>query len=340
MKSLSEMNGTEKAAALLVAMGHEAAAEILKFLDDDSLVRVSAEMARIERLSPTQREDLIGEFIIQIRKMKRSSAGGEEMARRLLIDAFGPEKAESVLSRVKHLDVDTSFDFLDDVDAQTVAEMTVQEHPQILAVMLSKIDPAKAGQILRLYPQEKSKEIALRIARMGKVSPEAVVQISASLRKKHEEMKKRTEVSQLPGGVNALASILNHLGGEDEKRLMSHFDDEMPEFADQIRRKISSIEFESIIGLSNREIRLVLGKIAENRVLAKALKGCSDDIKYKVLRNISNNRAEDVVGLMDLLGPTRMSEVQEARQQIVSAMRDLSEKGLISVRRDGDEYVD
>jgi flagellar motor switch protein FliG len=114
----------------------------------------------------------------------------------------------------------------------------------------------------------------------------------------------------------------------------------MPEFAEEIRKKISSIEFEAIVGLSNREIRLVLGKIAENRVLAKALKGCGDDIKFKVLRNISNNRAEDVVGLMDLMGPTRLSEVMEARQQIVMIMRELNGQGAISVRRDGDEYVE
>jgi flagellar motor switch protein FliG len=220
MKSLPEMNGTEKAAALLVAMGHEAAAEILRFLDEDSLVRVSAEMARIERLSPAQREDLICEFLIQLKKMKRSASGGEETARKLLVDAFGPEKAESVLSRVKQMNLDDTFDFLEDVDAQTIAEMTSLEHPQILAVMLAHIDPAKAGQVIRLYPKEKSKEIALRIAKMGKVSPEAVMQIASTLRKKHEEMKKRSEAAAVPGGVNTLANILNHLGGEEEKRLI------------------------------------------------------------------------------------------------------------------------
>jgi flagellar motor switch protein FliG len=340
MKSLSDMNGTEKAAALLVAMGHEAAAEILKFLDDDSLVRVSTEMAHIERLMPCQKDDLIGEFLIQLKKMKRSASGGEETARRLLVDAFGEEKAESVLSRVKLMNIDDSFDFLDDVDPQTIAEMTAMDHPQIIAVMLSNIPPAKAGQILRLYPRERSKEIAMRIARMGKVSPEAVVQISSSLRKKHDEMKKRSEAAAVPGGVNTLANILNHLVGDDEKRLIAHFDDEMPDFADEIRKKISSIEFESIASLSNREIRLVLGQIPENRIIAKALKGCVDEIKFKVLRNISNNRAEDVVGLMDLMGPIRLSEVTEARQKIVSAMRELNERGSIIVKKSGEEFID
>ena len=340
MKSPDEMNGTEKAAALLVAMGHDTAAEIFRFLDEESLIRISGEMAKIERLSPSQKDDLIGEFLVQLKKMKKSSPGGEETARKLLVDAFGSEKAESVLGRVRQMNLDDSFDFLADVEPQVIADMTVKEHPQIIAVMLSKIDPAKAGQIIRLYPKDVSKEAAVRIARMGKVSPEAVVQIASSLRKKHDEMKKRSESANAPGGVNALADILNHLGGEDEKRLIAQFDDDMPEFAHEIRKRISAVEFESIAMLSNKEIRLVLGKVSENRVLAKALKGCADELKFKVLRNISTNRAEDVVGLMDFMGPVRLSEVTEARQQISSIMKDLNDTGLIIVRKSGEEYIE
>jgi flagellar motor switch protein FliG len=339
MKTLSEMNGTEKAAALLVAMGHEAAAEIMRFLDDDSLVRISTEMAQIERLSPTQREELIGEFLIQLKKMKKSASGGEEIARKLLLDAFGAEKADSVLLRVKQMNIDDCFDFLADVDPRIIADMTINEHPQIIAMMLSNLDPVAAGQVLRFYPKDISAEAAVRIARMGKVSPEAVVQISSSLRKKYEEIKNRAKTVNAPGGVNTLASILNHLGGDDEKRLMMHFDDEMPEFAQEIRKKISSIEFEAIAGLSNKEIRLVLGRIAENRIIAKSLKGCNEETKFKVLRNMSTNRADDVISLVDLMGPVRLSEVTDARQQIVSVMKELEETGKIVIRRTGEDYI-
>jgi len=340
MKKLEDMTGTEKAAALIVAMGHDAAAEIMRFLDEDAVYKISAEIARIDRLSSRDREDLIGEFFVQLRKMKKSAQGGEQTAKKLLSDAFGEEKAREVFSRVKQMNIDESFSFFDDTDPQVIADLTMKEHPQILAVLISHLNPAKAGQVLKLYDRNLSKEIALRIARMGKISPEAVVQISSSLQKKYEEHKSKAASVNTPGGVNTLASIMNHLGGDAEKRLMSHFDEEMPEFAGEIRKKISSIEFEAIAGLTNKEIRLILEKIPENRTIAKALKGTDDDIRYKILRNMSTHRAEDVVGLMDLLGPVRMSEVTEARQQIVSVMRTLNEKGSILIRRTGEDVVE
>jgi flagellar motor switch protein FliG len=339
IKNIQDMNGTEKAAAFLVAVGPDAASEILRLLDEKDVMALSQEIAKIHRLSPEQKEDLLGEFFIQIRNSRGVVNAGEGAARKILSDAFGGEKADDILTKVKEKNADTSFNFLKDALPEQIVDILVNEHPQIISVVLSRIDSAKAGAVLRLLPKEVQKETALRLAKMGSIAPEAVARMSDALSKKYARL---SETGAIKGkeGVNTIAEIMNHLQPDAEKRIMDQFDSEMPEFAGEVRKRISVFEFEIITQLSNRDIRLVLSKIAENRVIAKALKGAEDDIRFRVLRNISTNRAEDVLSLMDMMGPVRLSEVNEARTYIVSVMKELSKEGKIVIKKAGDEFIE
>jgi flagellar motor switch protein FliG len=338
MKNIDEMSGTEKAAAFLVAMGQDAASEVLRYLDEESVFRISHEIAKIDSMSATEREDLVGEFFVSLKKLKGSSPAGKDIARKILSEAFGRERADEVLSKVS-LQLEDNFEFLKEAHPEAISDMVVNEHPQIIAVMIAKMDSAQAGAVMKLLPRDTKKDVALRLARMGKIAPEAVMQASFALRKKFDQYK-ANEATGAPGGVNAIAGILNHLGGDDEKRIMDHFNTEMPEFADEVRKKVTIFEFEAIASLTNREIRLVLGRVAENRVIARALKGSDDDLRYRVLRNMSSNRADDVISLMDLMGPLRLSDVTEARTHIVSIMKDLNAKGVILIRKSGEDLVE
>lgn len=339
IKNIDDMNGTEKAAAFLVAVGSDAASEILRLLDEKDVMALSREIAKIHRLSPEQKEDLLGEFFIKIRNSRGSINAGEGAARKILSDAFGNDKADDILNKVKIKNADNNFSFLKDALPEQIVDILVNEHPQIISVVLSRIDSAKAGGVLRLLPKDIQKETALRLAKMGSIAPEAVSRMSDALSKKFARL---SEKGALQGkeGVNTIAEILNHLQPDAEKRIMDEFDSEMPEFAGEVRKRISVFEFEVITQLSNRDIRLVLSKIAENRVLAKALKGADDDLRFRIIRNISTNRAEDVISLMDVMGPVRLSEVNEARTYIVSVMKELSNKGQIVIKRAGDEFIE
>jgi flagellar motor switch protein FliG len=339
MKPIDEMSGTEKAAAFLVAIGHDAASDILRHMEEKEVIAVSHEIARIETLSPEQKEDLIGEFYIRIRKMKGVLPAGEPVAKRFLTDAFGEDRAERIVAKFKYMNQDESFTFLKEATPEEIVDLVTNEHPQIVAVMMVRIPSAQAGAVMKLLPKDMKKEVALRMAKMGAIAPEAVAQASIALHKKYETLIAKGSGSSREG-VSTIAEIMNHMHSDAEKRIMDHFDDEIPDFADAVRKRISVFEFEAIAQLTNREIRLVLSKIPENRMLAKALKGSEDDIRFRVLRNISTNRAEDIISLMDLMGPIRLSEVNEARTQIVSIMKDLSAKGTILIRKAGDEIVD
>jgi len=339
MKNIDEMTGTEKAAAFLVAMGHDAASEVMRFLDEESVYRISHEIAKIDSMSATEREDLIGEFFVRLKKLKGSSPAGKDVARKLLSEAFGKERADEVLSKVSQMQLDDNFEFLKDALPETIADMVASEHPQIIAVMMAKMNSSQAGAVLKLLPRDMKKDVALRLARMGKIAPEAVLQASTALRKKFERYKAK-EAAGTPGGVNTIAGILNHLGGDDEKRIMDHLDTEMPDFADEVRKKVTIFEFEAIASLTNREIRLVLGRISETRIIARALKGSDDELRYRIMRNMSSNRADDVISLMDLMGPLRLSDVTEARTHIVSIMKELNAKGVILIKKSGEDMVE
>jgi flagellar motor switch protein FliG len=338
MKAIEDMTGVEKAAALLVAMGHDTASEIMKFLDEDSIYKISTEIAKINLLSANEKDDLVGEFIVQLKKIRKMAPTGEEIARTLLTEAFGCEKAEAIISKTKQIPLNESFDFLNNADPQTVIDLVSGEHPQIITVLIAHVTRECAGTIMKSLPKDIAKDVALRLAKMGKASPDAIIRVSESLRKKYSRIKGKGE-SSIPGGLNTLAGIINHLGSDAEKRIMSSIDDDMPEYAQEIRKKITIFEFEAIATLTNKEIRLILERIGENRTLAKSIKGTDDIIKYKILRNMSNNRATEVLNLSDLMGPVKLSEVTEARMQMVSIMRELNEKGLILIRKHGEDIV-
>jgi flagellar motor switch protein FliG len=339
LKNINEMNGTEKAAAFLVAVGSEAASEILRLLDEKDVIALSNEISKIHRLSPEQKDDLLGDFIVQIRNNSGTVNAGEGAARRILCDAFGEVKADDILHKVKIKNSDNNFSFLKNALPEQIVDILVSEHPQIIAVVLSRIDSAKAGAVMRLLPKETQKETAVRLSKMGSIAPEAVSRMSEALSKKYERLSEKGFV-QGKEGVNTIAEILNYLQPDAEKRIMDEFDSEMPEFAGEVRKRISIFEFEIIMQLSNRDIRLVLSKITENRIIAKSLKGADDDIRFRVIRNISTSRAEDVISLMDIMGPIRLSEVNEARTYIVSIMKELSNKGQILIKKAGDEFVE
>ena len=338
MKPVSEMNGTERAAALLVALGPEVAAEILKHLDEESVDRIATAMALIDRILPEDREDLSGEFLLELRRRRGHMSGGENRAREILRDAFGPERAEEILSKVTRSNIKSEFDFLKEMEPEVLAGFLREEHPQTIAVTLSLLPPANAASILTQFPPELSRDSALRMARMKGLSPDAAAGIARSLKKRYREFLQKGQQREKAGGLDTLLDIMGHMNMEGENRLMHLFDNQNPVLAKQLRERVFT--FENIVNLTNIEVRILLDEIKNDHIIARALKGAGDDIRFKIVRNMSQNRATDVVNDMNAMGPVRLAEVEEARGYIVSIMRTLNDNGVISIRRDGEVYVE
>lgn len=337
MKPLHEMSGVEKAAALLVALGPEVATEVLKHLDEESVHRLAGEIVKIQKLTMEEKEDLIGEFLIELKKHRGVSYGGENVARDLIAAAFGEEKAKEIFNKLSQKDLEKGFEFLNDVDADLIVTFLADEHPQTITVTLAHIQPKKAAEVLRKLNPNLAKEVAKRMARMDKTTPEAVVEIARVLRRKYDKYKAGPGFEST-GGIDTLVKILNYMSGDQEKSLMEYFEKNLPDVARDIRDRIYT--FEHVLNLDNREMRILIHAIRDNKVIALALKGAGDEIRMKFFRNMSRNRAEIILLDMEAMGPVKMSEIQAARDEIVKIMRELGEQNVISIKKEKEQYIE
>jgi len=299
--------------------------------------KISGEIAKIRKLTAEDKEDLIGEFMVEIRKHRGASFGGENVARDLLVSAFGEEKSKDIFNRLSKQDLEKGFEFLRDVDSEILVSFLQEEHPQTIAVTMAHVPPKKAAEILKGLDSAAAKEVARRMARMDKTSPEAVVEIARVLRRKYDKYKTGPGM-ETTGGVDTLVTILNYMSGDQEKSLMDYFDVQMPDVAREIRDKIFT--FEHVANLENREMRVLIDEISDDAVIARALKGAGDEIRVKFFRNMSRNRATDILGDLDAMGPVRVSEIQAARDIIVGVMKTLNDQGTITIRKEREEFIE
>ncbi len=338
MKSIFDMNGTERAAALMVVLGPETASEILKHLDEESIEKLSLEMLKIQSLSDEDREDLVGEFILELKRTSSNSYGGKNRARKMIVDAFGPERAESLINKIENRDPESGFKFLLNIKDSEVFELLKDEQPQILALVLSFIPPAKSAVVMQTLPPATSKDVAIRLVKMKNPSPEAAVAVARALKKRYKEFKAREGSNTEEGGVNSLVNILAHMSNDQEKSILRGMDVSVPHISREIMDRI--FLFENVVNLSNSEIRIVIDEVGDDSLVARALKGAGDEIRFKFLRNMSQNRATDIINDMEIMGPIKLSDVEDCRSYIVQIVRDLSENGVIVMKRNGEIFVD
>jgi len=336
MKPIEEMNGIEKSAMLLVTLGSEVASRILAHLDEKTVFKLAQEISKIENLSVKQKEDLIGEFLISLKKNKGAIFGGEDVAREMLNAAFGEDQAENILNNITHIDIEKGFSFLRNIDPDVLTSLLEKEHPQTITATLYYLSPAQNAKILKNLPTNLSKDIIKRMAKIEKPAPRAVLEIVRILRNKYEKLKASTIDTNKTDGINTLIDIMSHMNPEQEKKLMNFFDIKLPQISDKIKEK--TFDFEAVLTLTNREVQILIDEINDDYIIAIALKGAGDELRFKFLRNMSQNRATNILTDMDIMGHVRLTDVTEARNSIVHTMRLLNDNGSIIVRKN-DELV-
>ena len=336
-KSIYNMNGVERAAAFLTVIGEDTASEIFKNLDEDSILKLTAEMAKISSISASEREDLIGEFYLALRDENSNDKGGPNKARKFLESAFGVEKTNEIFFKLKIKNIDKEFDFLKEADPEVAAMLMKDEMPQTIAVALFHLDPKLSVEIMKALPLDVKKSVAVKLAKIQKIAPEAALKIAETLKERYDKQRGLNEDLTKSGGVDSLAQIVNFMSYDNERQLLKNLDNIVPDISNMVRSKIYS--FEHILDLSNKDIRLLIDHVGSDKMIALALKGMNDDMRFKIFRNLSENRAKDMLEEINVLGKVRASEAEEAREYIVKIMRSLDESGLISIKREGETYV-
>ena len=307
------INGLQKAAILLIALGPEKSASVFKHLKEDEIEELTLEIANTRSVTPQLKEDVINEFYQICLAQQYIAEGGISYAKELLEKSFGSEKARDVIGKLTSSLQVKPFEFVRKTDASQLLSFIQDEHPQTIALILSYLTPNQASMIISALPPDRQADVAKRIAIMDRTSPDVIKEVERVL-----ESKLASLVNQdytIIGGVDSVVEILNAVDRGTEKHIMETLEIEEPELADEIRKKM--FVFEDILLLDDRSIQRVLREV-DNNDLAIALKGSNEDVQNAIFNNLSKRLAAMIKEDMDFMGPVRMKDVEEAQQKIVN----------------------
>lgn len=333
----SRLSGAQKAAVLMVSLGEQASASVLQHLDEDEVAAIGKEVARLSALSSEDAETTLEEFYTMSLAQDYVIKGGFEYAKKMLINAFGPEAAKRLLDRlVKALGSEAaSFDALQKADPQQLAKFIHSEHPQTIALILSHLNSSQAAGLLFSLPADLRADVSLRMANLDQISPEIISKIAGIIGQKLKALGEMSRESY--GGVRAVSEMFNRLDSGSSKEILDTIEQSDPNLAETIRHLM--FVFEDLLLIDQNGIKELLGRI-DRKVLTVALKGTSDQLKSHFLQCMSERGAEMLREDMDALGPIKIKEVEAAQQQIIAIVRQLEAEGVVNLKGTvGEQYV-
>ena len=314
----------QKVAILLVALGEDVSGEVMKHLSDFEIEEITQAIAGLQNIGTDTMDSVLEEFEHNLLAGEWLSTGGVDFARQALERAVGERKAQEILDRVSNR-VNSGFYMLRNVAADQIAPFISNEHPQTIGLILSQLDSAQAAGILALLPEGIQADVAYRVATMENITPNVIKEIEESLEQSLRDILRGNEEV---GGPKVVADILNLTGSTVEKNVLEQMDGQDPETAESVRNLM--FVFEDIVKLTDREIQTVLGEV-DQKDLVVALKSASEELKEKLLGNMSERVRTFITEELEFQGPMRLSEVEEVQLRIVQQVRQLEEQGQITI---------
>lgn len=324
----------QKAAAIIISLGSEKASAVYKFLKDDEIEQLTIEIAKLDRLSPQDMQDIITDFHKLCITQKVITEGGIDYAKDVLEKAFGQQTAVSLMERVARNLKTKSFDFLRKTDYKNLYALIQNEHPQTIALILSYASADQASHIIAELSPEKKVDVVKRIATMDRANPDIVKIVEKTLEKKFVSVLS-VDLMEV-GGVSYVADVMNHVDRQTEKHIFDQLSEKDPTLADEIRKRM--FVFEDIVHLDNMSIQRFIRDL-DTKDLAVALKGANQDVQNAIFQNMSSRMSETLRTEMEYLHNVRMRDVDEAQQRILAVIRSLEEAGEIVVSKGGKDDV-
>lgn len=333
--AIKKISGVQKTAILLITLGPENASEIMKYLSEEEINKISFEIATISSVTVEERKSILHEFI-EVNKAKEFLLeGGFHYAKSVLSKVLGEDKAMQILDKIKEAtDVYRPFSIARKADSTQLLNIIIDEHPQTIALILCYLQPEKSAQILSSLPDELQNDVAYRVATIKTTSPYAVKEVEKVLEYKLSNFVKPE--SAIVGGIDSLVQILNRVDRNTERNITTNLENENKDLADKIRA--SMFIFEDIVILTSNDIQKVLRNV-DQKELALALKGSSDDLRQVIYSNLSRGAADNVREEIEYMGPVKLSDVEKAQQKIVGQIRRLDEQGEVIIVRGADDGI-
>ncbi|MGW8431268.1 flagellar motor switch protein FliG [Curtobacterium citreum] len=335
---MADTTGLQKAALLILNMDKETAAHVLQQFSDEEAEAITAEIYKLKSVSPDEATAALDEFTTLVQVGTAKTRGGRDVAAGILEATFGAERAAGMLSRVASSLAGRAFEFLESADAAQVALLLDGELPQTIALVLAHLRPAVGSQVLGKLSPEQRTSVAECLATMNPASPEAIQVIADTLRARAGTVVATKGQTDAIGGVQPLVDIINRSDIATEKALLEDLEQRDPELAAEVRSRM--LTFNDIVKLEARDVQQVLRGI-EMTVLATAMKGSPEPVQDIIRDNLSERNRLSLQEELDVLGPVKVSKVEEARADVVRAIRTLEADGVITViRGDAEEYVE
>ena len=330
----ARLRGSERAAILLMSLGEENAAEVLKYLGPKEVQKVGAAMATISNVSKETVQEVVADFVGKVED-QAALGGSEDYIRNVLVQALGENKAGQVIDRILFGRSSKGLEALKWMEPKAVAELIRREHPQIIAIVLSYLDSDQSAEILTLLPERVRSDIIMRIATLDGIQPAALTELDLILDKQFSGS--NNVQSSAVGGKKTAANILNFMDASIENEVL----DEVKEADAELGQSLEEMMFvfENLGDIDDRGMQALLREVA-SETLVLALKAADEKVKEKVFKNMSKRAGEMLRDDLEARGPVKLADVESAQKEILAIARRMMEAGEIAVGgKGGDEFV-
>lgn len=333
-ENTTSLNGIQKAAVLLMAMGSENAAEVLKHLNPKEVQSLGAAMASMENVNKATMGGVMDDFIAKVSNQTSVGIGQEDYIRDMMVNALGQDKANNMIDRILLGSGNKGLESLKWMDARSVAEVIRLEHPQIISIVLSYLEPDQSAEVLKMLPERARPDILMRVAALEGIPPKALQELDKIMEKQFSGEQNVSQNSM--GGLKTAANILNFMEASIEGAIM----ESIAEYDQEMQDGISELMFvfDNLNDVDDRGIQALLREVSTDS-LTLALKGAEEGLKDKILKNMSKRASEMLREDMEARGPVRLSDVETAQKEIIATARRLAEEGDIVLGGSGGEEM-
>ncbi len=333
--SSSRVPGLERAAILMLSLGEDQAAEVLKHMDPKEVQKIGVSMTELKNVSKEQVDGVLLDFGESVEKHTNIGLGTEEYIRKMLTSALGEDKARTVIDRIVLGGNSRGLETLKWMDPRAVAELIRLEHPQIIAIILAYLEPEQSAEILQMLTERLRVDVTMRIATLDGIPPSALQELNAIMEKQFSGQS--NVKSSSVGGLKSAANMLNFVDTSMEASIM----DNIKELDAELGQKIQDLMFvfDNLVEVDDKSIQTLLREVSSESLIV-ALKGSDETLKEKFFKNMSKRAGEMLREDLEAKGPVRLSEVQAAQKEILAIARRMAESGDLNLSgKGGDEYV-
>ncbi len=330
----SVMNGAQRAAVLLMVLGESEASKVLKFMDPDELEIIGSAMNEIKDVTQSNIYDVLNDFSSNNKTHTPLDIGAQDYLKKILLQAIGPQKTNSIMSRVILGPDATGLKALSWIDPDYIADVIKDEHPQLIAILLVHLKTEQAGKVLEHLSEDKKTSVLMRIAKLSEVNSSALKELEELVESRFSQ-EESAKVKNL-GGITTAANILNNVDKETEKNIFEEIKNIDDELCEEIKGKM--FVFDNLLQVDDRGMQTILREAPQDK-LVTALKGASTEIANKIFKNMSKRAAELLRDDLEASGPVRLTEVEEAQKEILEVALKLAEEGTIMLGGKGEAFL-